>query len=185
MYRADASVSRSESVGLLTDSPADVLRCIFERRLSSLVKDDFCYLELSGLQGKKADRWEELRDLCKATREAPIPPDMFEEQLKEGVAREEAAEGTGIKFTSGKDLTDVVIPQYEAGFLRLMGEASELSYGSLGWGDEEMVQLAASVAYAHTRGALGLCTFISLGSNNIGDIGMQVFSDLIRSGALG
>ena len=149
-----------------------------------MVKDEYCYLELSGLQGEEADDWGELCDLCKATREAPIPPDMFEEQLKVGVAREEAAEGTGIKFTSGKDLTDVVIPQYEAGFLRLMGEASMLSYASLGWGDEEMVQLAASVAYAHTRGALGLCTTIYLGENKIGDVGMQALATAVSSGAL-
>ena len=101
-----------------------------------------------------------------------------------GVAREEAAEGTGIKFTSGKDRTDVVIPQYEAGFLRLMGEASMLSYASLGWGDEEMVQLAASVAYAHTRGALPLLRELYLYSNAIGDAGVTALAGAIANGAL-
>ena len=124
MDRADASVSRSESIGLVTDSPADVLRCIFERRLSSLVKDDYCYLELLHSAGHRG--WDALRDACKPTRAAPLPPDAFEEQLMDGVERERVAEGTGIKFTKGKDLTSIVIPQYKAGFLRLMGGAEKL-----------------------------------------------------------
>ena len=37
---------------------------------------------------------------------------------------------------------------------------------------------------AISSGALGLCTSINLGFNNIGDVGMQAFSDAIRSGAL-
>jgi hypothetical protein len=115
--------------------------CIFECSLSALVKDDFCYLELKGLSGNESG-WQAIRDVCKASRKAPVAPDAFEAMMREGVRREESEAGTGIKFTSGKDLTEVVIPQYERAFLKLMGAADKLMYTYLGWGDDEIETLA-------------------------------------------
>eukprot|EP00966_Prymnesium_polylepis_P260344 6013961-Prymnesium_polylepis.1 len=60
----------------------------------------------------------------------------------------------GIKFTSGKDATDVCIPQYKEGFLKLIGAANELSYGGLGWGDEKVDVLTKPLVYAHGKGAM-------------------------------
>ena len=127
--------------------------CIFERSLSALIKDDYCYLELGEMSGKTSG-WEELRDECKAHRSAPVAPDAFEKIMREGVEREEKMAGSGIKFTSGKDLTVVVIPQYQRAFLKLMGSATELMYTHLDWGDEEAARLAAAFQYAHGRGAM-------------------------------
>ena len=91
-------------------------------------------------------------DACKANRPAPVPPDEFEQTLTQGVLAEEREPGSGVKFTSGKDLTDVVIPQYKQGFLRLMAGA-KLDYTGLVWGAAEAAKLAAALQYAASEGA--------------------------------
>ena len=126
-------------------------RCIFERRLSSPIKDRDCYLELANLGDDETD-WGRIVRACKAGRQSPMAPDEFERMLTEGVQAEERQAGSGIKFTSGKDLTDVVIPQYEAGFLRLMMGAT-LDYSNLGWGAEAAEKLASALQYAASKGA--------------------------------
>ena len=93
-----------------------------------------------------------------------------------GVERERVAEGSGIKFTKGKDLTRIVIPQYKAGFLRLMSQATELVYGGLGWGDAEMQQLVGALSYAHGNGSLPKLKELNLHSNQIGDAGVSVLA---------
>ena len=86
--------------------------CIFEFLLSSLVKISRCYLELSKMSGT-ATHWYDLREECAANRVPPMAPDEFEAMMNAGV------DSGRVKFTSGKDLFDVVIPQYKEGFLRL------------------------------------------------------------------
>ena len=127
--------------------------CIFERLLSSVVSNMWCYLELNKMDGTKTD-WEAIRDQCATSRPAPLPPDEFEATIRCGMEAEHAAPGTGIKFTNGKDATEVVIPQYEEGFVRLMREASYMAYSNLRWGDDEAQTLARAFAYAHAKGAL-------------------------------
>ena len=89
--------------------------CVFERHMASLVKDEYCFLSWRGedsllqLEGDKS--WENVRDLCRAGRLAPLSPDEFEAKMRQGVEREKAEPGSGIRFTSGKDLFDIVIPQ--------------------------------------------------------------------------
>ena len=168
---------------VLMQRPLCTRRCIFERCISAIVKDDWCYLELGKLSAEAED-WVALRQQCKAERPPPMAPDTFERMLREGVAREEAEAGTGIKFTSGKDPTEVVIPQYERGFLRLLGEAKALSYVELGWGDSQLEVLCAALSYAHGNGALGQLTELSLAYNSIGDSGMQAFASAVASGSL-
>ena len=112
--------------------------CIFEQRVSSLVKSSNCFLRLGtpaaaemlaaaragnpgeaagedGSAGKdgSADKarpplsWATVIETCASRRAAPLAPDAFEAMMRDGVEREAAAPGTGIRFTSGKDLTEV------------------------------------------------------------------------------
>ena len=159
--------------------------CIFEMYLSSLVKDDYCFLKLSEMGGTQRN-WSAIRNQCKVSRPAPMSPDAFEAMLNAGVQKEAESLGSGIKFTSGKDLTEVVIPQYKKGFLRLMGAADILMYDELGWGDEEVKILAAALVVKdkNGRGALPSLTELSLRNNSIGDEGMKAFAAAVGSGAL-
>jgi hypothetical protein len=50
-----------------------------------------------------------------------MAPPAFESMVREGLSKQT------IKFTNGKDATDIVIPQYEIGFKRLMDQARKLS----------------------------------------------------------
>ena len=72
--------------------------------------------------------------------------------MREGVEREAAEAGCGIRFADGRDLTEVVIPQYKEGFLQVMSGASELGYAMLSWGDDEMASLVDSLLYLHDEG---------------------------------
>ena len=62
-----------------------------------------------------------------------------------GVAAEREAVGSGIRFTNGKDLIDIVLPQYEAAFMALMAEATTLDFSSLGWHDDDVARLAVAL----------------------------------------
>ena len=142
-----------------------------------------CYLELDKMDGSKTD-WYGIRDQCAANRPAPMAPDEFEAMIRHGMEVERAEPGTGIKFTNGKDATNVVIPQYEAGFLRLMREASVLEYAELRWGDDEAQTLARAFAYAHARDCLANVTTLSLGGNQIGDAGVSALAGACAGAAL-
>ena len=78
--------------------------CLFERALSSLTKDSACCLALSQLppEGERAyGCWASLIKPLRASRAAPLSPDAFERMLTEGVAREQASPGSGVRFTNG------------------------------------------------------------------------------------
>ena len=156
--------------------------CIFEQQLSSLVKFYGCYLELGKLGDEQdaADherttrRWREIRRICRAMRPPPLAPDRFEALMTAGLASGE------IRFTSGKDLFDVCIPQYEAAFVRLFGEEKKLVFTYLGWGDEQIRQLCEALEYASRRSALGRITSINLSGNSIGDDGAAHLASLLE-----
>ena len=111
-----------------------------------------------------------------------MAPNEFEAKIRDGIKKEEEAPGSGIKFTNGKDATEIVIPQYEKGFLRLMGEASEMTYNKLGWGDEEVQTLARAFAHAHAKGALDKLTMLHLSGNQITDDGFATLMPFLKKG---
>ena len=91
-----------------------------------------------------------------------MAPNEFEDMIRDGMQREKNEPGTGIKFTNGKDATEIVIPQYRKGFHRLMSEVTEMAYGGLKWGDNEVQVLARALAYAHASGSLAQLKVSSL-----------------------
>ena len=158
--------------------------CLFERHLSLLVKAPGCMLELGRASSRPLNYyWSALRGECIVGRTPPLAPCAFEEMLRAGVAREAAAPGSGVRFTSGRDLAEVVIPQYLTGFLRLLGEATTLNYASLRWTDADIAQLARAIEYAHAHGATDALTRLQLYCNVIGDIGVRTLLEVFAAGA--
>ena len=154
--------------------------CVFEQCLSSLVKNSNCFLRLSGLgaadDGTAAtSSWFEIITACAAQRSAPMAPDAFEKMMREGVA---AAEG-GIVFTSGKDLTEVTIPQYRAAFLRVLGHTNALDFSGLGWNDDDVTQLAAALAFAGSEGCLTSLQSIDLYNNELTDDSLYLLASTL------
>ena len=113
---------------------------MFERRLSAVVKDNDCFLQLSSYSGR-SKYWRGLTEECSASRPAPMLPAAFAAMVRDGMR-----DGS-VCFTNGKDATEVVIPQYERGFDHLMATAVEFDLRDLGWGDAE----ASTFAAASTR----------------------------------
>jgi len=151
--------------------------CIFERRLASVIKDNDCLLSLSAMCGRSL-YWPGMRVECAAARAPPITPDAFEALVRGGM------EDGSVKFTNGKDATEVLIPQFREGFDRLMNEAVEFDLHDLGWGDAESVVFAHVLAYAHSRGLLQHVVRLNLIRNSIGDEGMLALAGVLRQGAM-
>ena len=152
---------------------------MFEQCLSSLVKNSNCFLRLSGLgaadDGTVATRtFFEIITACAAQRSAPMAPDAFEKMMREGVA----AEG-GIVFTSGKDLTEVTIPQYRAAFVRVLGQTKALDFSGLGWNDDDVTQLAAALAFAGSEGCLTSLQSIDLYNNELTDDSLYLLASTL------
>jgi len=144
--------------------------CIFEKRLSSLVKQPFAYHQLDNMSGN-AKSPDEFDRECRANRCAPITPDAFKAMMLAGVERESKELGTGITFTSGKDLSEVVIPQYEVAFLRLMANTANLGYHNLGFTDADGLLIAAAFAYARKASSVAAsrCKVLWFHGNQFGD----------------
>merc|ERR1719408_1210090 len=76
-------------------------------------------------------------------RAPPLAPDALETMLREGVARETAEPGTGLRFTNAaqpSDLMTVCLEVYTAAFLRVLNELGSgrtLMYQECDWGDAE------------------------------------------------
>lgn len=128
--------------------------------------------------------WDDICDQCTTRRPAPMAPDVFEQMIRDGMTRERAQPGTGVRFTNGKDATEVIIPQYTTGFLRLMREAKYIAYVGLHWGDEELCALAGAIRYAHLQGLLKQCAEVKLANNEIGDKGLRALSAELTTGVL-
>ena len=106
--------------------------------------------------------------------------------MLDGVKAEQQAPGSGIKFTSGNDLTHVVLPQYRLGFLRLMAQATKLSFrGDYGvhkrWTAAEMRALCAGLAYANKHGAAQHLVHIDLRRNEMTDEVFGVLGDFLKT----
>lgn len=165
--------------------------CIFEKALSSVSKKSSCLLALSKAP---ASYWNQsgpqkysLRYLTQVAggREPPIPPDQFETVLRDGMVREAEERGSGIRFTNGKDATDICIPQYREGFLRLMGRAEALSYDGIGIGDAGLAQLLSALRYAHSAGVPSLATQLNLrGNHAITDAALPGLAATLQEGVM-
>ena len=131
--------------GAQNPHPIDVRGwCVFERHLSSIVKDSYCYLQLSLLPADaESMHWDGVVRACKGARRPPLAADAFERLMRDNL------ESGAFKFTNGKDATNVCIPQYAEAFTRLLGTSKVLVYERLGWGAAEGEQLAAALACAN------------------------------------
>jgi hypothetical protein len=126
--------------------------CIFEKLVSSISKIGCSCLSLRQLPpSEEVESFDSLCNQCTMSREPPMRPDEFEQMLRKGVDDETQEKGKGIVFTSNKDLTEVIIPQFRLAFLRLMGQAQKLIYTKLGWGDEELEKMISTLVYANSH----------------------------------
>lgn len=141
--------------------------CIFEKALSTVCKHGGCCLALSQLPERATGSWGDLVKACKVGRPPPLSPDDFEALLREGMKREAAEAGAGFTFTNGKDATNVCIPQYREGFLRLMAAGGKLIFSRCGWCDAQVQVLAAALVYAQAHGATTRADKLSLSFNKL------------------
>ena len=159
-------------------------QCIFERRLSSLRKHGDCCLTISRMPKVNEPYWFTIVSACQAGRYPPITPIEFETMLRRGMAREAAQEGSGYRFTNGKDATSICIPQYGEAFLRLMASGVQLAYTGCAWGGAEVGQLASSLMYAHAAGRTTRASTLRLGQNRLDDTAMPSLVEMIAAGAM-
>jgi hypothetical protein len=157
--------------------------------MSAIVKDSFLLWELRLFDGAL---WSNLHPTAGRTlnaviqcctagsrRLAPLAPPAFNRRLRDGVA-----DGT-IKFTAGADLEEVVLPNYEAGFLASLCAVEQLLYFNLEWTDVEAVQLADALSYAHEQAGHNLSiTRVWLAGNSIGDVGAAALAAALARGVL-
>ena len=171
--------------GAQNPHPIDVRGwCVFERHLSSIVKDSDCYLQLSLLPADAESKdWVDVVKACQGARRPPLAADAFEQLMRDNL------ESGAFKFTNGKDATNVCIPQYAEAFTRLLGTSKLLGYQRLGWGAAEGEQLAAALACAQRMGTavaaetLNLCSFQQC-RNELGTAGVRAIGKVIEAGAL-
>ena len=166
--------------GAQNPHPIDVRGwCVFERHLSSIVKDSNCYLQLSLLPADAESMdWSDVVQACKGARRPPLAADAFERLMRDNL------ESGAFKFTNGKDATNVCIPQYAEAFTRLLGTTKLLGYVMLGWGAAEGEQLAAAFAYAQRMGTAVAAERLYLNGNKLGTAGVRAIGKVIEAGAL-
>ena len=167
--------------GAQNPHPIDVRGwCVFERHLSSIVKDSACYLQLSLLpaDAESMDWYNGVVQACKGARRPPLAADAFERLMRDNL------ESGAFKFTNGKDATNVCIPQYAEAFTRLLGTSKLLSYFNLGWGAAEGEQLAAALACAQRMGTAVAAEKLYIYGNKLGTAGVRAIGKVIEAGAL-
>ncbi len=154
--------------------------CVFEKYTSSIVKEGDCCLYLSLMPSDAADMdWFDLAKKCsKGARLPPLAADKFEAMMREGMA------GGKLKFTNGKDATEVCIPQYKEALLRLMGETKTLWYRYLGWGEAEGKQLAEALLYVQRCGVACGAERLDLEDNELGSAGVRAIGAALEAGLL-
>ena len=167
--------------GAQNPHPIDVRGwCVFERHLSSIVKDGDCYLQLSLLpaNAESLDWFSGVVQACKGARRPPLAADAFERLMRDNL------ESGAFKFTNGKDATNVCIPQYAEAFTRLLGTSKTLGYQVLGWGAAEGEQLAAALACAQRMDTAVAAEKLYLHGNELGTAGVRAIGKVIEAGAL-
>ena len=167
--------------GAQNPHPIDVRGwCVFERNLSSIVKNSDCYLQLSQLpaDAESLDWYKGVVKACKGARRPPLAADAFERLMRDNL------ESGAFKFTNGKDATNVCIPQYAEAFKRLLGTSKMLYYDRLGWGAAEGEQLAAALACAQRMGTAVAAEKLMIWGNKLGTAGVRAIGKVIEAGAL-
>ena len=167
--------------GAQNPHPIDVRGwCVFERHLSSIVKDSDCYLQLSLLpaDAESMDWFDGVVQACKGARRPPLAADAFERLMRDNL------ESGAFKFTNGKDATNVCIPQYAEAFKRLLGTSKLLGYDMLGWGAAEGEQLAAALACAQRMDTAVAVEDLRIFQNKLGTAGVRAIGKVIEAGAL-
>ena len=170
--------------GAQNPHPIDVRGwCVFERHLSSIVKDSDCYLQLSLLPADAESMvWNGsgvgVVPACKGARRPPLAADAFERLMRDNL------ESGAFKFTNGKDATNVCIPQYAEAFTRLLGTSKMLAYAGLGWGAAEGEQLAAALACAQRMDTAVAAEELYIYENKLGTAGVRAIGKVIEAGAL-
>ena len=117
-----------------------------------------------------AVRWSKVRSACAplpATRRPPLTPAAFGDALG------------GLSFARAEEERPTVLALYTAAFSARLGEATQLYYSYLGWGDEEALLLAAALQ----TGAAVQLERLFLSSNDIGDAGLGAIIDALAHGA--
>ena len=151
--------------------------CVAESLMSGMVKNSRALIDASKLTGKETDI-SQLINNGRANRAPPMAPDAFLTMLRSGV------EAGRIKFTAKGDV-EVVGGIYDRSFTEEMAVATELSYGGLGWGDEQLESLAAALTFAHAKGGLRQVKVLYLFDNKeIGDDGVRALARALAGGAL-
>jgi len=137
--------------------------CKFERTISSLTKYSTCLEILDTEEGSTAE----------PHRGPPISPDVFSDQMRNGV-REKT-----IVFTAGAD-EDFVIEQYRKGFINAYENHTHIQHNGgwihlsgLGWGDEEAFAIAKAIEYAVEHCSPPEEIRINLKSNNFSEAGVK------------
>merc|ERR1719454_2783081 len=100
--------------------------------------------------------------------------------IQHGVELERSNPGEGFKFTNGKDMTDIVLPQYRQGFERLMAQAKKMLYWKLGWEDNDAQALADCFEYLRRRGIAPSLQKLSLHTNKFTDASVGWFVTMIK-----
>ena len=155
--------------------------CIFERRLSSVRKHADCCLALGRMPEGQAPGdgyWQDLEMCCRSGRLAPLAPDAYEATLRDGMS------SGAVRFTNGKDATTVCIPQYRTGFLRLMRKRGGLSFAGCAWGDAEVRQLVAALAFAHAEDATTQAFALYLDRNRLTAAAIPPLVEAFEAGTL-
>ena len=121
--------------------------CYFEKRISSLVKDNNCLWDLSKHEEGAEISFDDCKIKLNAGRAPFVSPEVVARELSEGVA------SGALGFTAGAD-QDVVSKLYEKGFVKAFETACDMGadliyYYDLGWGSEEAPVLAEAIKYAH------------------------------------
>ena len=124
---------------------------------------DFDYVLDLGKLSDDTNKMGDIVDECTAGRTPPLTPADFRVAL------------SAKSFTSKKADEEMVAGLYESTFMSQFGQAKQLNYSSLSWGDAE----AATFAKVIASGALASLRKLSLRRNAIGDVGLQSLAHAI------
>ena len=143
--------------------------CFCESSVGNLVKNSLYVLDLglfSGTKKKFADPYgDDVTRECRAVRSAPLAPPAFDAILETK------------SFTSKNADLDKVKALYAGAFEQRIGQAVELTFSGLRWGDAEVKVLCQAL---HAAKAL---LSLNLGYNAIEAEGMAALAACLREGA--
>jgi len=157
--------------------------CYFELKISSLTKDGKCLLDFIKFDGSStafdASAWG-----MKANRPAPMSPDDFATEMREGIAAGRLA------FTAKAD-AEFVINQYRKGFIeayerhtRTQRNGAWIHMNNLGWGPDEGHTIARAISYVEEHCSPPQTLLMNLGDNNFGTDAVDAIKGAARKHVL-